>query len=214
MNHAWWKMVCAFMFVLFLMSYPALSQPLINIDELQFVKGDKNAPVVLIEFADYQCPFCARFQRETFPQIDRDYILMGKIKFIFRNFPLERTHPYAFKAAEVAICSGQQGKFWAMHNRLFEWQDSRSFNDWTRHAEALALDADKFMRCLEDDATASQVKKDEADGKSAGVRVTPTFFLGVIDAKTSQVKVLEKIEGAGNYPRFKKIMDDLIAHAK
>jgi len=214
MTHLRPRAIYAFGFLLLLISHPVFSQSIIDIDELQFVKGDQKAGVVLIEFADYQCPFCARFQRETFPRIDKDYVLTGKVKFIFRNFPLEKSHPYAFKAAEAAICSGEQGKFWAIHTRLFDLQDTRSFNDWASHARALALDSDRFMRCLEDDVTASKVKKDVADGKSAGVKVTPTFLLGVTDSKTSSVKVIEKIEGAEDYSTFKKALDNLIAIPK
>jgi protein-disulfide isomerase len=214
MNHQRLKVICASVFFLLLLTRPGMSQSLLDIDEFQFIKGDKGAKVVLLEFADYQCPFCARFYRETFPRIDKNYILAGKIKFIFRNFPLERSHPYAFKAAEAAICSGEQGKFWAMHQRLFDLQDSRYFNDWANHSKTLALDSDRFMRCLDDEATASKVKKDLADGKSAGVKVTPTFLLGMADSKDSQVKIFNKIEGAEDYSTFKKALDDLITMAK
>jgi protein-disulfide isomerase len=214
MNHLRWQAICAFVFFVLGISRPVLSQSLIEVDEFQFVKGDKNARVVLLEFADYQCSFCARFYRETFRQIDKNYILAGKIKFIFRNFPLERSHPYAFKAAQAAICSGEQGKFWAMHQRLFDLQDSRYFNDWANHSKTLALDSDRFMRCLDDEATASKVKKDLADGQSAGVKVTPTFLLGLADSKNSQVKIFNKIEGAEDYSTFKKALDELISMAK
>ncbi|HVO94833.1 MAG TPA: thioredoxin domain-containing protein [Terriglobales bacterium] len=214
MNHLRSTMIYAFVFLFLLMSQPVFGQSLVGVDELQVIKGNKNARVVLIEFADYQCPFCARFHRETFPRIDKDYVLTDKVKFIFRNFPLERSHPYAFKAAEAAICSAEQGKFWAMHSRLFDSQDSHYFNDWANHAQKLALDSDRFTRCLESDATASRVKKDLADGKSAGVKVTPTFLLGVADPKTSSVKVMQTIEGAEDYSTFKKALDDLITTAK
>jgi protein-disulfide isomerase len=204
------KVFCAAVFLVLLVTPPGMSQPSIDIGNSPSLKGNKDAKAVLLEFADYQCPFCARFYRETFPRIEKNYILTGKIKFIYRNFPLERSHPYALKAAEAAICSGEQGKFWAMHTRLFDLQDTRYFNDWERHAQALALDAVKFARCLEDEATALKIKTDLADGKRAGVKVTPTFLFGVADSKTSRATIFDKIEGAQDYSNFKAVLDHLI----
>jgi len=174
-------------------------------------KGNKNATLTLIEFADYQCPFCARFSRETFPQIERDYVATGRVKFVFSNFPLERHHPYAFKAAEAAQCAGEQRKFWEMHTRLFDLQDTRYFNDWSHHAQMLALDVTKFMQCLDSQATASKVKNQLANGESAGVKVTPTFFLGFTESNVSQIKALQQIMGAKPYITFKEAFDGLLS---
>src|ERR1044072_8686255 len=81
------------------------------------VKGDRKARLVLIEFSDYQCPFCARFVRETLPEIEKDYIKTGKLKYVFRDFPITSAHKDAFKAALAAGCALDQGKFWEMHER-------------------------------------------------------------------------------------------------
>jgi protein-disulfide isomerase len=212
MNYRHVQLILASLFLVLLSSRLGWSQSLIDIDQ-PFYKGDKNAKVVMIEFADYQCPFCARFERETFPRIDEEYILTGKVKFIFRNFPLE-SHPDAFKAAEAAICAGEQGKFWAMHSRLFRLQDTHDFTAWTQHAKTLALNSTKFTQCLESEATASKVRKDVADGKSAGVKVTPTFFLGLAEEKSPKMKVLNKLEGAGDFSRFKEALDNVLTLAK
>ncbi len=212
MNDRSWRIISVFLFLLLFHNSLAWSQS-ISADDFQFFMGNKNAKVVLLEFADYQCPFCGRFHRETFPQIDKNYIATGKVKFVFRNFPLEKSHPDAFKAAETALCAGEQGAFWAMHNRLFASQGSGSFNDWTKHAQALGLNLDSFTRCLDSDATAAKIKKDVADAKSVGVKVTPTFLLGVIDPGTSQLKIFDKIEGAQDYATFKKALDNVIANA-
>jgi protein-disulfide isomerase len=212
MNYRHVELILAALLLVLLSSRLGSSQSFIDIDQ-PFYKGDKNAKVVLIEFADYQCPFCARFERETFPRIDEDYVLTGKVKFIFRNFPLE-SHPGAFKAAEAAICAGEQGKFWAMHSRLFRLQDTRDFSDWTQHAKTLALNSTKFTQCLESEATASKVRKDLADGKSAGVKVTPTFFLGRAEEKSPKMTVLNKLEGAGAFSRFKEALDNVLTLEK
>jgi protein-disulfide isomerase len=182
----------------------------VTFDSANF-KGNKTAPITLIEFADYQCAFCARFSRETFPQIERDYIATGKVKFVFADFPLERSHAQAFKAAAAAQCAGEQGKFWEMHRRLFDLQDTRYFNDWSHHAEMLALDSTKFMQCLDSPATAAKIKTELANGKSAGVEGTPTFFLGFTESNTSQIKALRQIMGAKPYATFKEAFDSLLS---
>lgn len=174
-------------------------------------KGDKNATITLIEFADYQCPFCARFSHETLPQIERDYIAKGNVKFVFSNFPLEHHHPYAFKAAVAAQCAGEQRKFWEMHRRLFDLQDTRYFTDWPHHGEMLALDLTKFTQCLDSEATASKVRNDLTNGKNAGVKVTPTFFLGFTEPNVSQIKPLREILGAKPYTTFKEALDSLLS---
>ena len=122
MTQSWSGMLLGPILLFLLSAQVGFGQPIITVDDALF-KGEKNAKVTLIEFADYQCPFCARFYRETFPQIQENYIFTGKVKFFFLNFPLERSHPQAFKAAVAANCAGEQGKFWAMHDRLFTHQE-------------------------------------------------------------------------------------------
>ena len=103
-------------------------------------KGQPDAKVTLIEFSDYQCPFCSRHSRDTLPQLEREYIASGKLKYVFRNFPIESIHPQAFKAHEAANCAGEQGKYWEMHGRLFANQKAMSPKDLSDHAQALALE--------------------------------------------------------------------------
>jgi len=204
------SLVCAGLLVLLLFHAQVGFSQSVTFDSAIF-KGNKTASITLIEFADYQCVFCARFSRETLPQIERDYVATGKVKFVFGNFPLERSHPYAFKAAEAAQCASEQGKFWEMHRRLFDFQDTRYFNDWPHHAQMLALDSAKFMQCLDSEATASKVRNDLANGKSAGVKVTPTFFIGFTQPNVSQIKTLQQIVGAQPYTAFKDAFDSLLA---
>ena len=99
------------------------------------------------------------------PQIEREYIKTGKLKYVARDFPLESIHPLAFKAAEAAHCAGEQGKYWEMHSRLFENQRALSLKDLPQHAQALGLDAPKFQQCLESGKYASRIRKDLADGQ-------------------------------------------------
>ena len=194
---------------LFLFAQAGFSQPVITVDDDLF-KGEKNAKVTLIEFADYQCPFCARFYRETLPQIEEDYIFTGKVKFFFRNFPLERSHPQAFKAAVAANCAGEQGKFWAMHQRLFTHQDELGSKDLLQHAKALSLDSPKFTRCLDSEQSAAKVRNELAEGQKAGVKVTPTFLLGLTEPNSPKIAAQKTIVGAKPYGHFKEAIDGLL----
>jgi protein-disulfide isomerase len=195
------------LFLLF--AQAGFSQPTITVDDALF-KGDKNARVSLVEFADYQCTFCARFYRETLPQIEENYIFTGKVKFFFRNFPLERSHPQAFKAAVAANCAGEQGKFWAMHHRLFTHQEELGSKDLLQHAKTLALDSSKFTRCLDSDESAAKVRKDLADGEKAAVKITPTFFLGLAEPNNTKITVQKTILGAKPFSDFKEAIDSLL----
>jgi len=165
-------------------------------------KGSKNAKVVIVEFSDFQCPFCARFFEQTLPLIERDYIKTGKVQIVYRDFPLS-FHQYAQKAAEAAQCANEQGKFWEYHDLLFKKQ-----NEWASagearfldYAKALELDTNKFNSCLTTGKYGSEVKKDFQDGLQYGVQGTPTFFINGIP-----------IVGAQPYEAFKQVIDQQLA---
>jgi len=129
-------------------------------------KGDKKAPIVMIEFSDFQCPFCAKFYSETYKQIETDYINTGKVRIVFRDLPLS-FHENAQKAAEAAECANEQGKFWEMHDKLFENQQALEINDLKKYASDLNLDATKFNNCLDTGKYASEIQKDAADAEVA-----------------------------------------------
>jgi protein-disulfide isomerase/plastocyanin len=141
------------------------------------VKGDENAPVTIIEFSDYQCPFCGRFYEETLPQLEEQYIATGKVKLVHRDFPLESIHPEARPAAEAAECAGDQGKYYEMHDKLYENQQSLSADNYKLWAEEIGLDMDQFNDCVESNKHAEEVSADLADGSAAGVTGTPGFFI-------------------------------------
>ena len=209
MTQSWSGMLLGPILLFLLSAQAGFSQPIITVDDALF-KGEKNAKVTLIEFADYQCPFCARFYRETFPQIQENYIFTGKVKFFFRNFPLERSHPQAFKAAVAANCAGEQGKFWAMHDRLFTHQEELGSKDLLQHAKMLALDSAKFTRCLDSEESAAKVRRELAEGEKAGVKVTPTFLLGIAEPNNPELTVQNTIVGAKPYTEFKEAIDSLL----
>lgn len=113
------------------------------------VKGSKDATLTLIEFSDYQCPFCRRHLETTLPQLDKDYIATGKLRYVFRDFPLESIHAHASKTAEAPHCAGEQGKYWEMHDRLFANQKALAPEKLPEHAQAIGLKAEAFKTCLD-----------------------------------------------------------------
>lgn len=168
-------------------------------------QGESTAKLTLVEFLDYQCPYCGRFSRETMPQIDKEYIQTGKVRYVVMNLPMEATHKSAFKAAEAAACAGEQGKFWEMHDRLFANQ--QTIDQWKSHAEAVGLDISKFEACLDGGRQAAQVRSDIAEAQKAGIAGTPSFFLAYTDAKSSTIKTVTRLVGSQPYAAFKAAID-------
>lgn len=177
-------------------------------------KGEKSAKLTLIEFSDYQCPFCARHVSQTWPQIEQDYVKTGKLKYVLRDFPIQSIHPQAFKAHEAANCAGEQEKYWEMHGRLFANQKAMSPKDLSDHAQALVLDMPKFQQCLDGGKYASKIRNDISEGQKAGAQGTPTFFLGYTEPNDSKVKVVRVIRGAQPYAGFKQVIDSLLSGQK
>ncbi len=177
-------------------------------------KGNKSARVTLIEFTDYQCPFCARHLFQTAPQVEKDYIQTGKVKYVLKDFPIESIHPQAFKGHEAARCAGEQEKYWEMHGRLFANQKAMAPKDLSQHAEAIKLDTPRFQQCLDNGQYAAKIRKSLEEGSKAGVQGTPTFFLGFTEAEGAQVKAVRIIRGAQPFASFKTAIDGLLAEEK
>jgi protein-disulfide isomerase len=171
------------------------------------IKGARQAPLTLVEFSDYQCPFCGRYFRQTFPEIERDYISTGKLSYAFRDFPLDQIHPQASEAAEVARCAGDQGKYWAMHDRLFTEQAALAKKDWAAHGRAVGLDEAQLKACLESNRHAAAVRRDLTEGLRAGVRGTPTFFIGTMEPDGKTMKVLGMLRGAVPFSAFRDALE-------
>jgi len=174
-------------------------------------KGAANAKVALIEFSDFQCPFCSRYDKDTYPQIAKDYIDTGKIKYVWRDYPLD-FHQNAEKAAEAAHCAGEQGKFWEMHDRLFANQQNIAAADLPKHAQALGLNTSLFQQCLDSGRFAAEIKKDIAAAGTVGISGTPSFLVGVVQPNGS-VKIAKKLVGAKPYSEFKTAIDSLLTPA-
>jgi len=140
------------------------------------VKGEEDAPVTIVEFSDYECPYCGRFYSQTRDQIISEYVDTGKVKMVFRDFPLS-FHQNAQKAAEAAECAGEQGKYWEMHDALYSNQQSLDVASIKGYAADLGLNTGDFESCLDNGDMAAEVQKDFTEGQGYGVRGTPAFFI-------------------------------------
>lgn len=148
------------------------------------------------------------------PQIERDYIATGKVRYYFLDFPLESIHPQAFRAAEAANCAGEQGRFWEMHARLFANQAALGPDQLIAHAQALSLDLSRFRSCLESGRYADKIRSDLRDGQRLGVSGTPMFLLGYVEADGTRVKGVRWIRGAQTFAAFRDALESLLASDK
>lgn len=170
--------------------------------------GDANAPITVIEFTDYQCPFCSRHFTDTYSKIKENYIDTGKVKYVSRDFPLS-FHPFAQKASEASECADDQGKFWEMHDKLFATQavwsaGADALPTFKQYAKDLGLDTGDFDSCLDGGTHAQEVKDDMAAGSASGIDGTPGFWiLGPDDQK-------QKISGAYPYETFSAAFDGMV----
>jgi len=161
--------------------------------------------LVLVEFSDYECSFCARFHMDTFKQLKKEYIDTGRLRFVYRDFPLP-FHQNAMKASLAAGCAGEQGKYWEMHEALFVNQ--QTIGDVDGLVKKTGLNATSFNKCMDGKKYEDAVTKDINDGRELGVNGTPTFILGKLDA-SGKVSG-EVIQGAVPYSVFKGKIDALL----
>jgi len=137
--------------------------------------GPQDARVLIVEFSDFQCSYCARFATETLGQILDTY--GDQVRFVYRDFPLTSIHPHAQKAAEATQCAYEQGKYWEYSDLLFQNQQALDVDSLKGYAQQLGLDTDAFNECLDSGQYASEIQKDLTEGQSYGVTATPSFFI-------------------------------------
>ncbi len=159
------------------------------------VRGDADAPVTIVEWSDYECPFCAKFYSETESLINEQYVKTGKVKLVYRDFPLS-FHANAQKAAEAAECAGEQDKYWEMHDMIFEQGVQGGVAGFKQYAKSLSLNSAKFDTCLDSGAMTTETQKDMDDGAAVGIQGTPGFL---INGKL--------VSGAQPFAVFKQVID-------
>ena len=172
--------------------------------------GSSDAPVTVVEFSDYECPFCQRFFATTLPALKKEYIDAGKVRYVFRDYPLDQLHPRARKAAEAAHCAGEQRKFWEMHDVLFQNAKALSPPQLAEHARSIGLDGTKFDECLSSGRHAATVERGLADGAAAGVRGTPAFVIGRTKPGSDVVEGTA-LRGAQPLETFRRLIDQALA---
>lgn len=173
--------------------------------ELGVAKGDPGAPVVIQEFADYQCPACGQFSSLTARGLDEQYVRTGKVYWIFFDFPIQHIHRNALPAAQAARCAGEQGNYWGMHDILFarqpEWsKEGNPIGRFKEYGKALGLDPRALERCLESGTYRTVVLQSYERGVRLGVDATPTFFVG-----------RQRLQGAHPYETFAQVIETTLA---
>jgi len=190
---------------------PSPSQPpqpvKISLDD-DPIRGDPNAPITIVEFSDFQCPFCARFHVQTLPSLLEEYIDTGKVNLVYRDFPIQSIHPNALPAAVAAECANEQGNYWEYHDTLFEKQSGWSRLDsntaistFSQYATDIGLEQQQFDSCLGSGKYLEEVQGDLSDGRDYDITGTPGFFIG------NEEIGFVKLNGAQPFDSFKRIID-------
>jgi protein-disulfide isomerase len=177
-------------------SLPTPPKPRRNVEAKGPSRGPADARVTIVEFSDFECPFCSR-AHGTVEEVMRTYA--GKVKLVFRQLPLNM-HPNAFKAAEASLCAHEQGRFWEYHDVLFKNREKLQVADLKQHATQLGIDTGKFNECLDSGKMASTVREDMKAAEAAGVNGTPAFFINGVF-----------LNGAVPIQDFKEVIDAELA---
>lgn len=174
-------------------------------DKVVHVRG--TGRLAIVEFSDFECPFCSRHARTAGRQIETELLNAGRIRHVFFNFPLAN-HSRAQKASEAAVCAAKQGRFWEMHHRLFESSATLDGNDLLARAGGLPVDAGRFAACLINGESAADVLRQVEIGRRLGVRSTPAFLIGTVE-QDGAITFVRRITGAAAFTHFKAVVDEL-----
>jgi protein-disulfide isomerase len=192
---------------------PALKPPATMSLTGEPFKGQGTATLAIIEYADFQCPFCRHFEHDVYPQIRDRYINTGKVKYFHRDMPLP-FHQGALPAARAAHCASEQGKFWEMHDALLGDAASLSAADIDERAGKLGLNVPKLDECMSSDRFADIIRRSVTEANEMRVSGTPTFIIGTLDAQGTLLSVKTTVVGANPFETFKAALDPLLAAAK
>jgi protein-disulfide isomerase len=174
--------------------------------------GSPQAPVVLIEYSDFECPFCASFQAGTLQVLKAEYFDTGRAVLAFRHLPLPSIHPNAMRAAEAAACAGEQGKFWEMHDVVFKNRSALSENALALYATTTGADVGAWAACMAEGRFSATVAAEAAEANQLGLAGTPAFFVGVREG-VGGVRVLSAIRGSRPIHEFRSALDAALAES-
>ncbi len=176
-------------------------------------RGAATAPVVIIEYGDFECPFCRRFQQAVYPQLLDTYIKTGKVRYIYRDMPLP-FHEHAMPAAQVANCAGEQGKYWQMYDSLFTDQIAQSSTELDERAKKAGLDTAKLDSCVASARFVPAIQRSAAEAAKMEISGTPTFVIGTAAPDGQMVSVKTTVIGAQPFAAFRSALDPLLTQTK
>lgn len=191
---------------------PFLSKMIVIANEP--TRGNAAAKITLVEVSDYHCPFCRRQTLQTLPQLMTEYVTSGKVKYVFVDYPIAQLHPDAFQSHEAAGCAGDQGKYWQMHDSLFNNTPAHDAAQLTTQAKTIGLDEGKFGSCLSGGSHAAAIRDSIARMQQLGVGGTPLTLIGLTPAPGAPMKVVASVYGARPYADFKTAIDAALAQAR
>jgi len=176
--------------------------------------GQDTATVALVEFSDYECPFCIRHFQQTMPKLVAAYVKTGRILYAFRDWPVDELHPQSIRAHEAAHCALEQRKFWELHSRLFAPPGSHTPEQLTGAAREAGLEMTAFTGCLEANRSNAAIRRTSQMAMELGATGTPAFFIGVRDRQNNTVRVTQALAGAQPYEVFAQAIDATLAKVR
>lgn len=172
------------------------------------MKGNPDAEITIVEFSDFQCPFCAKFHESTLPMLEKEYISTGKVNFVYRDFPIQSIHPNAIPAALASECADDQGKFWEMHDLIFlnqnVWKNlsiAQAVSLFKQYSAELEIESNEFSECMDSGKHIEEIGLDLNDGRNYGVSGTPGFFVG-----NNEIGFVE-LKGAQPFSSFQRVIE-------
>jgi protein-disulfide isomerase len=173
--------------------------------------GSKDAKIAMVEFTDFWCGFCARFAKTTLPELMKEYVSTGKVRYYVKDFAAQRGP----KVSEAAHCAAEQGKYWQLHDKLFENYGKYSDTELSEYVQQTGADPTIFQKCVESARYSKLVSDSMEQGSTAGVEGTPTFMLGTIDpADPTKLKSVRTIVGAQSVEQFRAAINAVIESSK
>jgi len=176
-------------------------------------RGESTARVTFIEYSDYGCQYCAQYTHEVSPRLIRDYVDSGKVRYVFKNYPVAELHPDAFTAHVAAACAGDQGRYWEMHDRLFVDQKNFQRARLIEDARSVGLDTATFEACLAGTSHDAVIRQDIDEAVRGGVNGTPVFVVALTEPGGAAITPLRVVVGVQPYDAFKDAIDAVLATA-
>jgi len=168
--------------------------------------GSDDAIVTLIEFSDYECPFCVRHFSQTMPLLNDRFIATGRIQYVFKDFPIDQLHPEALRAHQAARCAAEQDKFWEMHMKMFSPAGTHTLAALEAHATSVGVAVGPYRECMTSGRTIDAVKASVQTAVQLGANGTPSFFVGLRDPQTNTVRIVQALSGAHPIEEFEKLI--------